>query len=198
VAVALGITAGLSGMMHGIYEMLQGSTRPEGLVIASIGPPCDPALAWNACEPAMTIVPNFLITGILATLIGLLIVLWSARFIQRRRGGLVLILLSVLLLLFGGGFFPPLIGILGGVAGTTINRPLPVAGGRITLFLAALWPWPLILLLVWLGGQIVVGHFFNDFLQRVMILGVLLILTMLPLSMVSGYAADVVYQTKRA
>jgi len=34
---------------------------PEGLLINSMGPPC---------EPAITILPSFLITGILAVVIG--------------------------------------------------------------------------------------------------------------------------------
>jgi hypothetical protein len=41
-----------------------------------------------------------------------------------KLGGSILILLSVALLLFGGGIFPPLIGVIGGVAGTRINKPL--------------------------------------------------------------------------
>ena len=65
VASWFGIVAGVSGAGHGYFEILQGNTSPEGLVIASIGPPCVPEEVWNACEPAMTIIPNFLITGIL-------------------------------------------------------------------------------------------------------------------------------------
>ena len=50
-ASLLGISAGIAGLVHGFYEILQGSTRPEGLFIASIGPPCQPELIWNNCEP---------------------------------------------------------------------------------------------------------------------------------------------------
>ncbi|MGC9396509.1 MAG: hypothetical protein ACP5J4_16820 [Anaerolineae bacterium] len=178
-------------MEHGYFEILQGHVRPAGLMIISMGPPCDPEVAWNACEPAMTVLPSFLITGILAVILGLAISVWSAGFIQRKHGGLVLMLLSVALLLFGGGLFPPLIGLIAGAAGTRINKPLTREPGGITRFVAKLWPWPLVLLLVWLLGQFPVGYFFNDFLKSIMYFGLALILTMLPLSVYTGYARDV-------
>ena len=192
VAMWFGIAAGIAGLEHGYFEILQGNTRPASLAFPSMGPPCDPEVIWNACEPAMSILPNFLITGILAMLLGLAMIVWSAAFVQRKHGGLVLILLSVALLLFGGGFFPPLIGIIGGAAGTRINRPVSGNPGSVTRFAAKLWPWPLVVLMVWLLGQFPVGHFFNDFLKGIMGFGLLLILTMLPLSVYTAYAHDVV------
>ena len=192
VATWLGIAAGIAGVEHGYFEILQGHVRPEGLMIVSMGPPCDPEAAWNICEPAMTVLPSFLITGILAVILGLAIFVWSVVFIQRKHGGLVLMLLSVALLLFGGGLFPPLIGIIGGAAGTQINKPLTREPGAITRFAAKLWPWPLALLLVWLLGQFPVGYLFNDFLKSIMYFGLALILTMLPLSVYTGYARDAV------
>jgi hypothetical protein len=192
VAAWLGIAAGLAGLEHGYFEILQGNTRPPSLAFPSMGPPCDPAVAWNACEPAMSILPSFLLTGILALLLGLAIIVWSAAFVQRRHGGLVLILLSIALLLFGGGIFPPLIGVIGGAAGTQINRPLCGKPGRVTRTAARLWPWPLVILLVWLLGQFAVGYFFNDFLKGIMGFGLLLILTTLPLSVYAAYARDAV------
>ncbi|MGD8455038.1 MAG: hypothetical protein PVF83_01545 [Anaerolineales bacterium] len=193
----LGALAGAAGIEHGYFEILQGNTRPEGVMIASIGPPCLPDEVWNACEPAMTILPNFLITGILAVLIGLIILIWSIAFVQRKNGGLGLILLSLALLLFGGGLFPPLIGIVGGAAGTKINKPLTrkQAGGLLG-FAARLWPWPLVVFALWILAQWPVGHFFNDFMQGIMGFGVILILTMMPLSIYSAYAHDVQEQLK--
>ena len=191
VAMWFGIAAGIAGLEHGYFEILQGNMRPTNLAFPSMGPPCDPAVMWNACEPALSILPNFLLTGILAMLLGLAMIVWSAAFVQHKHGGLVLILLSMALLLFGGGFFPPLIGIIGGAAGTRINRPVSGNPGRVTCFAAKLWPWPLVVLLVWLLGQFPVGHFFNDFLKGIMGFGLLLILTMLPLSVYTAYAHDV-------
>jgi len=189
-AAALGITAGIAGLEHGYFEILQGNILPPGLMIASMGPPCDPEVAWNACEPAMTILPSFLYSGILAGLISLAILVWSLAFIQRRQGGLVLILLSIALLLFGGGFFPPIIGITGGAAGTQINRPLTGQPGMITRQAARLWPWPLVVLITWLLGQFPLGYFYNDFLKGIMVFALLIIVTLLPLSVYTAYAHD--------
>lgn len=192
VAAMLGIIAGIAGLEHGYFEILQGSTRPASLMFASWGPPCVPEEIWHACEPAMSILPNFLLTGILAMLLSLAIMAWSAGFIERKQGGLVLILLSIALLLFGGGFFPPIIGLVGGAAGMQIHKPLTGQPGSVTRFAAKLWPWPLVIFLVWVLGQFPVGYFFNDFLTSIMGFGLLLILTSLALSVYVGYAHDAV------
>ena len=192
VAMWFGIVAGIAGLEHGYFEILQGSARPASLMFSSWGPPCVPEKIWHACEPAMSILPNFLITGILAMLLSLAMMAWSAGFIQRKQGGLVLILLSIALLLFGGGFFPPIIGLVGGVAGMQINKPITGQSGSVTRFAAKLWPWPLVIFLVWVLGQFPVGYLFNDFLTSIMGFGLLLILTLLPLSVYVGYAHDAV------
>lgn len=192
VAMWFGIVAGIAGLEHGYFEILQGNTRPASLAFfPSMGPPCVPEEIWNACEPAMTIIPNFLITGILAILLGLIMIVWSAWFVQRKHGGIGLILLSVALLLFGGGFFPPIIGLVGGVAGTQINRSIRTQPGSVIRLAARMWPWPLVIFLLWVWGQFPVGNFFNDFLQNIMYFGMLLILVSLPLSVYSAYAHDV-------
>jgi hypothetical protein len=96
------------------------------------------------------------------------------------------------LLLFGGGFFPPLIGIIGGIAGLKINKPISDKTiGRPLRFFAGLWPWPLVIFLIWIFGQWPVGHYFNDFMQKAMYFGVILIFAMLPLSVLAAYAYDV-------
>jgi len=198
VATWLGILAGLAGLEHGYFEFLQGNVPPPSLVFPSMGPPCVAELVWNACEPALTVLPSLRIAGILTVLLGLLIILWSVFFIQSKCGGIVLILLSVLLLLAGGGVFPPLFGIIGGAAGTKINKPLTgKPPNDITRFAATLWPWPLVILMVWLLGQFAVGYFFNDFLKSIMGFGLLLILAMLPLSVYCAYAHDVVHGAPR-
>jgi hypothetical protein len=57
-ASALGIFAGLGGgVLHGIGEVLQGSAAPNGIMIEAW-----PAPQVVVGEPAMTAVPNFLLT----------------------------------------------------------------------------------------------------------------------------------------
>ena len=116
-ASIIGIIAGLSGASHGFGEMLQGNVTPSGIVIQAW-----PGLTDLGGEPAMTIVPSFLVTGVLAVIFGLIVTVWAAALVQRKNGGLVPILLSVILLLVGGGFFPPGFGVTAGIIGTRIKH----------------------------------------------------------------------------
>jgi hypothetical protein len=198
-ASALGIYAALLGMEHGYFELLQGNVRPEGLIIEAFGPPCEAKLVWHACQPAMTIIPSFLITGILAMIAALIVLIWAAAFVHRRRGGLVLILLSILMLPVGGGFIPPMIGIIAGIIGTQIDTPLtwwharfPDGAGR---FLAALWPWALIVYFLWVLPQWAVGYFYNEFMIRYSLTISLVTNGLLLLSILTGFAHDVQRQT---
>jgi hypothetical protein len=143
VASVFGILAGLGGIIHGIGEVLQGNVEPGGIAIKSWtqGP-----IATNmGGEPGLTIVPNLLVTGMLTILISSAVLIWAAGFVQRKYGGRILILLSLAMLLVGGGIGPPIIGFLGGVAGTSINAPLTGWRQRLPIntrdFLTKLWPW---------------------------------------------------------
>jgi hypothetical protein len=86
VAVAvLGTLVGLAGIEHGIGEILQGPVRPDGLLVMSW--PDAPALEILSGEPAMTVIPDLLVTGILAVVAGLAVAAWSMWFAARRHGG---------------------------------------------------------------------------------------------------------------
>jgi len=115
-ASIIGIFAGLGGASHGPGEILQGNIAPSGIVIEAW-----PELTVLRGEPAMTIIPNFLVTGVLTIIFGLIVAVWSAKFVQRKNGGLVLVLLSIIMLLVGGGLFPPVFGVVAGIIGTRIK-----------------------------------------------------------------------------
>ena len=116
-ASVIGVVAGLSGASHGLGEILQGNIAPSGIVIQAW-----PGLTDLGGEPAMTIIPSFLVTGVLAIIFGLIVTVWAAALVQRKNGGLALILLSVILLLVGGGFFPLGFGVTAGIIGTRIKH----------------------------------------------------------------------------
>jgi len=69
----------------------------------------------------MTIIPSYLITGVLTIIFGVLRAVWAGKFIQHKSGGLILILLSIVMLLVGGGLVPPLFGFAAGVIGVLLN-----------------------------------------------------------------------------
>jgi len=195
-ASVFGLFAGIGGIEHGYFEIQQGNAKPDSLMIASMGPPCEAEAVWHGCEPAMTVLPNFFITGVLAVILGVITMVWSLFFVQRKHGGLILILLSTLLLLFGGGIFPPLIGIIGGWVGTRIHTSTSwwrkTLTGKPLRFFAMLWPWTIILYFVLLFGQFVIGALFNDFLMQNGILILVLIPLLLVLVVISAFAKDVV------
>ncbi|WP_439658078.1 hypothetical protein ACSHWB_37640 [Lentzea sp. HUAS TT2] len=139
VVSTFGVLLGLAGIEHGVGEILQGSVRPAGPVIESW--PDAAALEILGGEPALTVIPDLLVTGIAAVLVAVAVLVWSVWFAGRRHGGLVLILLSVLLLLVGGGFGPPLIGIVIGVAATRIGVPPRRGPGRVARAAGRAWPW---------------------------------------------------------
>jgi hypothetical protein len=113
------VIAALAGVEHGVGEILQGSVRPDGLVIQSW--PDTPAYAVLSGEPALTVVPNLLLSGVLTVIVSVCFAVWSVRYVDTARGGPVLMGLSVLLLLVGGGFGPPLLGVVIGVAATRLD-----------------------------------------------------------------------------
>lgn len=132
-----GALAGSGGLEHGVGELLQGSIAPSSLVIESW--PDARAFDVLGGEPAMTVVPNLAVTGVLAIVAGVAVGVWSLWCIRRPRGGLVLIALSTVLLVVGGGFGPPLIGIFAGLAATRIDRQPREAPGPVRGALARMW-----------------------------------------------------------
>jgi hypothetical protein len=124
----------------------------------AIGPPCQPEAVWHACFPAITLIPNLLVTGIAAVVIGATFMLWALFFVQSRYAGWILAILSILLLLVGGGFVPVFIGMVAAGAGRGLGRTS--ARPRLP-FLAALWPWTLVVMTLWLPGSWLLGHFFS-------------------------------------
>ncbi|NWG15087.1 MAG: hypothetical protein HXY41_00490 [Chloroflexi bacterium] len=144
-AAAWGIILGISGLSHGFFEALQGSTPTEGLFINAIG---ETHRMWeHGAEPAITIIPNFLITGLAAMLVGLAIIIWSARFLDRRHGATVFLLLVVLLVLVGGGIAQVVLFPVVWAVATRIHKPLTwwrrVLPENARGLLARLWPWVL-------------------------------------------------------
>ena len=150
----------------------------------------------------MTVVPNLLITGILAILFSLIFLVWATMFVQRKNGGLVLILLSIVMLLVGGGFGPPILGIIVGAAATRINAPLTwwrahlPAGLR--CFLGKLWLWSFsACLIAWLllfPGSILLDYFFGVNNPNLIYTFIFSAFGFLVLTVFTGFAHDSIQQ----
>jgi hypothetical protein len=194
VAQALGVAAGLLGLEHGFFETQQGNVAPDSVVINAIGPPCERATAWHGCEPAFTIVPSFLVTGVLAMLAAAVVLVWAAAFVQRKHGGVVLLLLTTALFLVGGGFFTLWYGVVAGIAGTRIGAPFTWwrahVGSGAERVLAALWPWILIGYLVWDVVAWLIGSVSNEVMLRLTPVTTAATPVVLILILLSGFARD--------
>jgi hypothetical protein len=146
IIATIGVLLGIAGMEHGFFEVLQGNTPTDGLIIQAIG---DAQQMWYyGTEEAFTLVPNFLITGILAMSISLAIIIWSIGFLHTKHGATVFGLLFVLLFLFGGGIAAQIvIAPPTWAAATRINKPLTWWRKRlpenVRRRLSGIWPYSL-------------------------------------------------------
>ncbi len=192
---------GLAGIEHGIGEILQGNVSPDGLMILSW--PESAFFRSVGGEPAMSIIPNLLITGILAILFSTLFLIWGTLFAQRKNGGLVLILLSIAMLLAGGGIFPPVIGILIGALGTRINAPFGWGRGHLSVglrkYLGKIWPLIFVACLIaWLmlfPGINIIGYFFGVNNPNLTVILISCAFGTLILTVFSGFESDSLAQT---
>lgn len=99
VATTFCVLVGLAGIDHGIFEILQGNNPPGKILIEAIGPA--PRFWEFGTEPAVTIIPSYMVSGILTTVIGILVIIWSVFFIDRKHGAGTLMLLCILLFVTG-------------------------------------------------------------------------------------------------
>jgi len=205
VASTLGVLVGLAGIEHGIFETLQGNATPSGMMIEAIGPA---QRFWEyGTERALTIIPNFFVTGILAIIVGLLVTIWAGAFIDRKYGALVLLLLSITLWLIGGGFAPIFMTILASVTATRINKPIKWwrahLSDNVRGFLAKLWPWSIISFVVVfvIGVEIAIFGYpllwVFDATTTYIIQSTLafIMVALMPVSIITAFAHDIQKQT---
>jgi hypothetical protein len=128
-AIIFGILTGLGGAVHGIYETLQGNKPTTGFVLAGIG--------------AVSVIPNYLITGIAAIIISIFVIVWTIGFIHKNSGPNIFIILSIILFLVGGGIGQVIIFLLAWAVATRINKPLSwweqILPLKVRKYLARLW-----------------------------------------------------------
>ncbi len=122
-AATLGTLLGLAGIInHGIFEIMQGSTATKGFFIEAIG---EAHRFWiYGTEGAVTVIPNFLLSGIAVLLVGLAIIIWSLNFIQRKHGATMFLLFLLALTLVGGGVGHIILSLTTWGYATRIDKPL--------------------------------------------------------------------------
>ncbi|MDA3810399.1 MAG: hypothetical protein PF518_08730 [Spirochaetaceae bacterium] len=158
-ATSLCILSGIASIIHGFFEVLQGNVSIKAGRILAIGPS---HRFWEfGGEPALTIIPNYLITGIFSIAISITLFIWAFAFIDKKHNITGLIVLTILMLLFGGGLAPPTFMILAIIASIFIKRPvkfrLSTFAGRQFKTLFILWPWILYVLIFLVIIAIIAG-----------------------------------------
>jgi len=141
IVTTIGVIFGFSGFNHGFFEFLQGNAPTNGLVVQAIG---EAQRFWVlGTEEAFTVIPNFLISGLLSMILGLTIIVWSLWFIQTTYGRTVFLVLFILLFLVGGGIGQIIFFIPAWAFATRMNKPLTwwkkVLPQSIWPFLSKLW-----------------------------------------------------------
>jgi uncharacterized membrane protein len=112
---------GLAGIEHGIGEIVQGNVPAGGLMFPSW--PDAAFFRVVSGEPAMSIIPHMLTTGVLALFFSAAYVICAIGFPHKKKGSLAMMVLAVGMLLFGGGLFPPVLAFLMGFAAMRIRAP---------------------------------------------------------------------------
>jgi len=138
-----GTIMGLAGLEHGIGEVLEGNRAIPELIFRS-WPDSDYFRIMNG-EPALSILPTYLQSGVLTILVSIAFILFTTVFVKRKGSGIVLMLLAGGMLLVGGGLFPPVLGFVVAVLASRIHIPIkPLSGNnpvRNKPFLANNWRW---------------------------------------------------------
>ncbi len=200
----LGVLLGISSINHGLLETLQGNRPTPGVVVKALGSGYRWTVWTQGSEPAFTLVPNFLLTGLLATLIGLLMILWSLRFIHRSHGPTVFLLLGVTSFLAGGGLAQVLLFTLNWLVATRIRAPLGfwrwLIPQPLCRVLGRIWRWSLVAAAILFLAALevaVVGYIpgvpgQTEILRRILILRLApaIVLSLL-LTFLSGFAHDI-------
>ena len=141
IVATFGVIFGIGGVGHGLFEALQGNKATNGYVIHAIGEANRMWLYGN--EPAFTIIPNFLITGIAAMLVGIAVIIWSWGFMHKKHASTIFLSLFILLFLVGGGIGQVVFFMIAWAMSTCIHSSLnwwrKVLPAGMRRFLSKLW-----------------------------------------------------------
>lgn len=156
---------------------------------------------------AITLIPNFLVTGIAAMSVSIAIIIWSVGFLHTRHGATVFLLLFILLFLVGGGVAQVVFFTVGWAFATRINKPLTwwrrVLPEGIRGWLGRLWPWTLVAstVLFFIALEIAIFGYFpgvtdENHLLNMIFASLAVGLALFILTAVSGFARDIERQTE--
>ena len=194
--LTLGVLAGIMGIEHGIGEVLEGYRPTDSLFILSW--PDSAFFEIMSGEPAMTIIPNYLVTGLLAIFFSCVFLTMFVKPSLDRKAIIVLLALLILMLLVGGGFGPPILGIIAVLIALKRNSPLKTWSklpSKLHRVLSMLWPWSFGLCLIgWLmlfPGAALIVFFTGVDNALLMIVPILIAFAFIPITLLLGFSRDI-------
>ena len=201
VIAGFAMLCGFTGIIAGFFEILQGNVAPDGLIISTIGPEYNLWRTYGISElmetySALTVIPNFFITGILAIIASCLVMIWGVGFIHRKHGVTIFFLLSIFQFLVGGSFVMDL-ALITTVTATRINKPLTWWKNNLPInvrgFLAKTWIWSMIAYSLISATMLGITFFGVNDVYFQDLLGILAGLMFAPLILmiVGGFAYDI-------
>ena len=101
-SIAFGMLCGITGTVAGIFLILQGDKPISGVTISYIGTGYQ--MSGHETYFALTLIPNFLYSGITSLLASTSLIIWTLLQIHKKEGSSVFLLLSIVQFLSGGGF----------------------------------------------------------------------------------------------
>lgn len=133
----IGLLVAMAAAEHGVGEMVHRPTLQEGPFIESW--PDTAVFEQLSGEPAMTVLPDPVLAGVVTITLSLLLAWVAVRNGSQRHAGAALLVLSGALLLAGGGLAPPLMGVLVAVTWFAVRREGAPPPGRLRRRLARWW-----------------------------------------------------------
>ena len=194
--LTLGILAGIMGIEHGIGEVLEGYRPTESVFILSW--PDAEFFEIMAGEPAMTLIPNYLVTGLLAIFFSGAFLVVLVRPGLERKAITMLFALLILMLLTGGGFGPPILGIIAVLIALKRNSPLKLwrkLPSKFHQVQSRLWTWSFgLCLLGWLmlfPGAALIAFFTGIDNALLMVIPILIAFLFIPITLFLGFSRDI-------
>lgn len=168
------------GFVHGVGEILQAGSKSNSNLIYALDV-ADPDKVWHAGLPAFSVIPDYLISGIITVLISIAVVIFANLLIESNYFKF-LPLIFILLFLFGGGFVPPFIGIITSSYYVIKKKSsMNKQPSFLRKIIAKLWIYLISALILWLPSSWIIGWIFPAFMLQISSVTFIMFDIMLPI-----------------
>ena len=145
-AISFGLLCGLTGIIAGVFECMQGPLSSSTFKISTIG--TTHSMWEHSTYKAYSLFSDFQTIGIITIIVSIAVCFWSVFLIHKRSGSWGFLALSILQLLSGGAFVIDM-ALITFLVSLGIGKPLLWWGKklpfRLQTILYVAWPWSLAL-----------------------------------------------------